>query len=190
MQKRYKRTMLPTLTPAALIKSAREARGWSQAELARRVGISQPTVQSIETGKTRDSRHIIRVAQVLGLDISAVIPEAPPDIQALPLFAGGDAKIVMYGLLVDSDAMAPELLSGDTALVDPNADVEPGQTYVFWKAVKGISSANQATIAHLRRSTPTKWIIRRHKANDPDAELDRREWPLAHRVIGRNCRPS
>lgn len=178
------------MSPADLIKAAREARGWSQAELARRVGVSQPTIQGIESGATRDSRHIIRVAQALGLDITAVIPDAPPDIQSLPLFAAGDAKIIMYGMLVESDAMSPELKSGDTALVDPHLDVVPGQVYVFWKASKGTSSANQATIAVLRKTTPTKWIIRRHKGNELDAELDRREWPLAHRIIGRNCRPT
>lgn len=182
--------MLPIMSSGALIKSAREARGWSQAELARKIGVSQPTIQAIEAGATRDSRHIIRVAQALGLDISAVIPEMPPDIQSLPLFAAGDARIIMYGMLVESDAMTPELKTGDTALVDPHLDVVPGQVYVFWRAAKGTSSANQATIAVLRRTTPTKWIIRRHKGNDLDAELDRREWPLAHRVIGRNCRPN
>lgn len=38
---------------AALIRDAREYRGWSQDDLAERSGVSRPTIQRYEQGKTR-----------------------------------------------------------------------------------------------------------------------------------------
>jgi putative transcriptional regulator len=45
------------------IKTLRESRGWSQGELARRVGVSRATVNQWETGRIKD----IRLAAVLRL---------------------------------------------------------------------------------------------------------------------------
>lgn len=46
------------------IRAAREARGWSQADLARKVGVSQVAINKIENGDTAELRLGCRVLQV------------------------------------------------------------------------------------------------------------------------------
>ena len=48
------------------IKAAREALGFSQDELARRVGIKQQSVAELESGKTRTTKHLLKFARALG----------------------------------------------------------------------------------------------------------------------------
>ena len=47
------------------MREAREARGWSQADLAREVGIKQPTISDIERGKAESSQYIMKICRVL-----------------------------------------------------------------------------------------------------------------------------
>jgi len=48
------------------IKVAREALGLSQEELAKRVGVRQQTIQELEAGRSRTTRHIHKLAEALG----------------------------------------------------------------------------------------------------------------------------
>lgn len=48
--------------------AAREAKGWSQAELARRLGITQPAVSNIENGSASSSRYVMAISEELGID--------------------------------------------------------------------------------------------------------------------------
>ncbi len=54
------------------IVEAREARGWSAAELARRASLSQPTVWALEKGKTQEVKHstLQRIAAATGKHIA------------------------------------------------------------------------------------------------------------------------
>lgn len=56
------------MTLAARIKDARIRAGLSQAELARRCDISQPSLHDLESGKSKSARGItlIRLAEALG----------------------------------------------------------------------------------------------------------------------------
>lgn len=47
---------------------AREARGWSQSELGRRLGISQPAVSNIENGTAGSSRYVLAICDLLEID--------------------------------------------------------------------------------------------------------------------------
>ena len=64
------------------IREAREARGWSQAELGSRLGFSQSRISKIERGAV-DLRlsTLVAVARVLGLE-PVLVPQ-----RLLPLFA-------------------------------------------------------------------------------------------------------
>lgn len=57
-----------------LIKAERLNRGWSQAELGKRVGISQPAVKKIEGGSTSKSKHLPKIAQELGIPLDKLDP--------------------------------------------------------------------------------------------------------------------
>lgn len=51
----------------AVIRSAREAKGLSQADLARAIGIKQQSLDSVESGKTAKSKYLPEIAAELGL---------------------------------------------------------------------------------------------------------------------------
>ncbi len=62
---------LVTMTPITLrVKELREAKGWSQAELADKAGIRRATVSAIESNQTTgvDFETLERMAKALGCD--------------------------------------------------------------------------------------------------------------------------
>jgi transcriptional regulator with XRE-family HTH domain len=59
------------------IKELRESKGWSQDELAARVGISQPALFKIENGQTIKSRFLPDLAKVLEFPLDALTSPAP-----------------------------------------------------------------------------------------------------------------
>jgi transcriptional regulator with XRE-family HTH domain len=50
----------------------REAKGWTHAELARRVRCQQQTIDKIERGLTEESRLLPRIALELGLPLDRI----------------------------------------------------------------------------------------------------------------------
>lgn len=72
---------------ASLIRQLRERRGWTQAQLARASGVSQPNVSAIETGRRVPSAETLaglvaacgyQLAAVAGDDV--VLADLPPDV--------------------------------------------------------------------------------------------------------------
>ena len=62
-----------------LLRVLRAERGWSQAELGQRLGVSRQAVNAIETGKHDPSLPLaFRIARVFGRSIDEVFVE--PDI--------------------------------------------------------------------------------------------------------------
>lgn len=92
-----------------LIRERREARGWSQVELAQRANTSQQNVARIESGAVKHSRYIQALLEVLGTDLGAAVSQTaePADIiphellvgnKGMPLYAsteGGDGSIII-----------------------------------------------------------------------------------------------
>lgn len=81
------------------IKQARGERGWSQAELARRMFVTQPSVAEWESGrKTPHMKNLVRLAKLLGVglewlstgrgemhpSLTQAESDAPPDEWMLP----------------------------------------------------------------------------------------------------------
>jgi transcriptional regulator with XRE-family HTH domain len=67
-----------TLGPMSLgkqIKRWREERGMSQDDLALRVGVTQPTIAALESGKSRGTKHISKFARALGVSVDALESE-------------------------------------------------------------------------------------------------------------------
>jgi len=72
------------------LKRAREDRGWSQAELARRAGIRQATLCELETGKQEDTRvsTLVKLAKALRVSLEYLTemeydPLSPPEQPAV-----------------------------------------------------------------------------------------------------------
>lgn len=58
------------------IRRLRLSRGWSQADLARRSDVSQPTVQRIEAGAPHPSVvNVVRIARALGVSVEDLMDE-------------------------------------------------------------------------------------------------------------------
>lgn len=61
----------------ARIKTHREWADLTQAELARRIGFSRPSIANIECGRQRVDAHVlVRIADVLNTDPRALLPTA------------------------------------------------------------------------------------------------------------------
>lgn len=85
-------------TIAAQIREERERRGWSQAELARRVGTTQQTVDRLERGQTAFSRITAPVLEALGITSTveaATAPTLPKAPVSLTRLANGDACLAL-----------------------------------------------------------------------------------------------
>jgi|SRR5271165_2633135 len=64
------------------MRRLREARGWSQAQLARAARISQQTVAALESGEQRSSKRLPKIAAALDVDIGDLDPDylnRPPE---------------------------------------------------------------------------------------------------------------
>ena len=117
------------------IRMSREARSWSQADLAKRVGISQPAINKIEAGDTRHSKFLPRIALELGLDIAELIEGLNPSdrLPGEPVFAEGAARF------------GP---SGRDFAIHASAEGGPGQIIVSSDAVD--FEPRPAPLAHVR----------------------------------------
>lgn len=82
------------MTLGERIREERERRGWSQADLGRRVRVSQVTIAKIETGATVKSKWLPEIMAALNIPFTGSLPEQPPEAssedmalhrQAMPL---------------------------------------------------------------------------------------------------------
>lgn len=69
------------MTPIHLrkIKELRDAKGWSQEELAERAGVRRPTITELENGRGNPTLQTIEsIANALGVDASYLIHHERP----------------------------------------------------------------------------------------------------------------
>lgn len=57
------------------IRQERKARGWTQAELGDRAGLSRPTIARVESGNDVSTTTLRRIAEVLGLTLRIELEE-------------------------------------------------------------------------------------------------------------------
>lgn len=64
------------------IRQMREARGWTQQELAQKAGVSRPAVTQWESGKTKDPKRgsLLGIAHAFGVTVEDLISDAPVHI--------------------------------------------------------------------------------------------------------------
>ena len=95
------------------IAEARTAKGWSQAELAKRLGTTQQQVARYESGENDvKSSIIVKMSNVLGVTISYLLgleaPDAAPDETAVVRNMRRMAPEGRAALLATSDALAAQ----------------------------------------------------------------------------------
>jgi transcriptional regulator with XRE-family HTH domain len=208
----------PLMQTGERIRQAREAKGWSQADLAQAVGISQAAIQKIESGETLRTRFIQDIERALDIANEAATGAVIPARQLvgerdLPIFGateGGPGQLILdaspidymkrpaalegikdaYGIYVTGDSMVPEFEPADTALVNPRLPPIPGTTCIFYKRPP-FSGEALAMIKRLVRSSSDRWRVRQWNPPDgADAEFDlsKREWSICHRTVGKYSR--
>jgi len=228
------------------VKGEREARGWSQAELARRVTkagypITQGGIAQIERRGETAPKSIVQLAQALGVGVvwlqsnrgekrvegvpdeeqlsfvesdkrwSGTLPAGAaagsggprPPLQVFASAQGGsegatvlsnepvawiprDARLEgvrdAYGCFVSGDSMEPAYERGNLLLVNPSANVAPGDDVVFLREEK--DGTRHVLIKRLVRVNEQSWTVKQY--NPPRTyTLSRKEWSKAHLVIGR-----
>lgn len=205
-------------SPWRRIRAARLAKGWSQEFLARQVGVSQPAIVNIERGWTARSKFLSRIAKVLEIDLTdldeglaemtfaptARVVNSVVNFPILSSLESGATDLIVdtqptehiarpaplahvkdaYGVFVTGASMGPEFRPGDIALINPHLPVIANQAYIFYAEKPG---AGRATIKWLRRDTEDRWHVTQHNPAK-DLTLSRKEWPWAHRLIGKYAR--
>jgi transcriptional regulator with XRE-family HTH domain len=73
------RRPIPVKDIGMRVRQLREARGWTQLELADRVGISRAAITQIESGKTTDPKigNVVALAYFFGLSLDDLLTESP-----------------------------------------------------------------------------------------------------------------
>ncbi len=87
------------------IKLAREARGWSQGELAAQAKTVQQNISRLEKGEVQTSSHLPAIARALELPLEALVgttvPNPPPRTPTLSIISGDKLvstdRIPVYG---------------------------------------------------------------------------------------------
>lgn len=82
------------------VREARQARGWSQEELAERTGLSVRTIQRIETGGRPGLSSARLLAEALGLDVAEIMASEPGVEQAPPRWDDAPAVVAVRDALV------------------------------------------------------------------------------------------
>jgi transcriptional regulator with XRE-family HTH domain len=115
------------------IRRLREEHGWTQNQLSVYAGVSQPTVNQIETGKRNPSTAtVVKVAEALGVGASDLFPKAPAPSPELPFNGLEDEQ--REGM-PDTPIVKPSVASAHVQttatakmLVEVLEDIEQGRT--------------------------------------------------------------
>lgn len=115
-----------------LVRSARSDKGWSQPELARRVGTTQQTIEKIELGKIKHSSFLPAIAQELNIAITKVVRNSRPLAAPLETVPGeqltGNRDLAVYAAVQGGSGVL--ILSSDpveyVARPEPLARVRDG----------------------------------------------------------------
>lgn len=108
--------MMATSLVGIIIKKYREIRGWTQAELAEEISLSQQTVQKYEAGKTQlKLKRLNQIADALGVPVTSLLIEesqyrvketGEPEEDTIPLKITKDevALVTTYRTVKDKTA--------------------------------------------------------------------------------------
>jgi transcriptional regulator with XRE-family HTH domain len=118
------------------IRRLREEHGWTQNQLSVYAGVSQPTVNQIETGKRNPSTAtLVKLAKALDVEVSDLFPKAP----ALPFDGFEDERRI-------GAPDAPIIKeSAATAHIQTTATAEPRILYILRRVAQGEITPEEGT---------------------------------------------
>lgn len=74
---------------SSMVKRRRKALGLTQAQVAERAGVTQQTIQKLETGKSLGSTRILQIGEALGLPVSVLRDSVNSDFKPTDRGEGG-----------------------------------------------------------------------------------------------------
>lgn len=157
------------------LREARIRAGLTQAEISKKIGLSQNQYSNWETGKAKiDSRQILRLSEILGVSVNYLLgkespaPEASGGVVRIPVLGTVAAGIPIYaieeivdyeeldevathsgdffGLRIKGRSMEPRILEGDTVIVRRQDDVDSGDIAIV--LVNGEEGTCKRVIKH------------------------------------------
>ena len=122
------------------LREARLAHGWTQAELARRVGITPQAIQVIERGKVEKPQNLTKLADELGVNPNYLLDGTNRDSALVPVVGiarAGTGEIdysAVQGYL--GQVEAPEMSTPQTVALEVRGDsmggrIEDGDTVFY-----------------------------------------------------------
>ncbi|HEV2091698.1 MAG TPA: helix-turn-helix transcriptional regulator [Rubrobacter sp.] len=175
----------------AVIKQLRNAKGWSQGQLAVYSETSQPTVNQIETGKRNPSTETLeKLARALEVEVADLFPKAPRGLSLEPApFDGVEEWMAAHGHK-DEDQFRDQLLG-----LDLDID-EGGRPRGLEEAIAELRLTRDRLLEDLKRPvTRTSLFPRRsglptrderiREALRPAKEAWELEWEIRHEYLAR-----
>lgn len=184
------------------LKARRKEAGYTQAEVAAYIGLSQPQYSAWENGKSRiDHISLEKLAALFGCTVDALITKSETTSVRIPVLgevAAGipieavtdivdyeeiDAAIAstgeFFGLRIKGASMEPRMREGDVVIVRKQDDADTGDTAVV------LVNGDSATVKKIKKGPDGISLIPTNPAYDPlyytAAEVER----LPVRIIGR-----
>lgn len=198
------------------IARRRQARGMSQAELAKEIGVRQNTIAQIELGKTKKSKHLPDIARVLddprertaGKEVVTIPGEQLVGTRDLPLFAAveaGDGMVIMGSEPIGEvrrPAPLENVRGGYGLLVvgeSMSPVLRPGDTALIHPHmpprpedvvvfVSERHGEHTATIKEYVGQTKDHWKVRRYHPKNQVFTLKRAEWRVHGVMVGKYSR--
>lgn len=201
--------------PGVVIRHAREQRGMTQGELAKKIGVKQQTIEKIENGKIKNSKHFPMIAMELNVALPTLIPSLKnagviPGNQLvgdrdLPVHAaaeGGRGALIVSTDPVDWVARPGPLLrvkDGYGILISEESMVpefEPGDVALVHPHLPPI--AGSTCVFYKREEDGTSYALIKRlvritgelwhvRQHNPkkDLTLKRIDWQICHVTVGR-----
>lgn len=190
------------------IRLAREAKGWSQTDLARAAGTKQQNVHRVETGETKHSRSIAPMMKALGLSDREARPSLARETEKLaqdptlsheiPIYAAnrienGSTQIttIMVGLEQRTNALIG--VPNAYGLRMPGPSMTPifrsGELLLCHpfrpispgdRAVFRSESSSDIVIAELKDEMSSVWKV---KTCQNEFALEKSKYPSAHLIV-------
>lgn len=88
-----------------------------------------------------------------------------------------------YGILIDGESMIPEYWPSDIAWVHPHLRPARGKNHIFYHTPPDGGEA-EAIIKRLNDWSDREWHLEQWNPHSQFSEY-RKEWPIAHRVVGK-----
>ena len=102
------------------VRDLRQAKGWSQEQLAKKAGVSQQLITKIETGKVTESRKLPGIAAALDLTVEQLLSQMATG--SLPKETAVREQPIAFGVAYRADARwnsySPEQKSKILEMVD------------------------------------------------------------------------